>query len=189
MTTEPLNPNVGVAAYNRRYAENDWGILAAICHCIQAAGGQVRSYPANTAGIIRALQDLSTVVATIKGGSTIINFPMTLGEDVLFGDALYIAADGLAYRSRADGTRDQASVQGVACGPGLSGAQVNVALAGGLTGFGALTPGAEYFLSATTPGAITTTAPSGSGQYVVKVGEALSAATLMVRPKVVVELV
>lgn len=189
MTTEPLNPSVDVAAYRRRYAENEWGILAAICHCIETAGGQVRSYPANTAGIIRALQDLSTVIATVTGGSTIINYPMTLGENAAFGDALYIAPDGLAYKSRANGTRDQATIQGLASEAGLGGGQINVALAGGLVGFAALTPGAEYFLSATTPGAITTTAPSGSGQFVVKAGEALSATTLMVLPKVVVQLV
>jgi hypothetical protein len=189
VTSEPLNPNVDVAAYNRRFAENDWGILAAICHCIETAGGQVRSYPANTAGIIRALQDLATVIATVTGGSTIINFPMTLGENCAFGDALYIAPDGLAYRSFAGGSRDEATVQGLATEAGLSGAQINVALAGGLVGFTGLTPGAEYFLALTPEGAITNTAPSGAGDFVVKVGEALSTTTFMVRPKVVVELV
>ena len=38
---------------------------------------------------------------------------------------------------------------------------------------GGLTPGADYFLS-TTAGKLTTTPPSGSGQYVMKVGMAIS---------------
>lgn len=44
-----------------------------------------------------------------------------------------------------------------------------------------LTPGAIYYLSATTAGAITSTAPSTAGQYVVQVGMALSATTLDIR--------
>lgn len=44
-----------------------------------------------------------------------------------------------------------------------------------------LTPGATYYLSATTPGAITSTPPSTTGQYVVTVGIALSSTVLDIR--------
>ena len=45
-------------------------------------------------------------------------------------------------------------------------------------GSGGLTPGAKYYLSAETAGMLTDTAPTGSGQYVVKVGNALSTTEL-----------
>jgi hypothetical protein len=44
-----------------------------------------------------------------------------------------------------------------------------------------LTPNSIYYLSATTPGAITSTPPSTAGQYVVQVGIALSATALDIR--------
>lgn len=189
MTTEPLNPSVNLTAYNRRFAENEWGILAAICLCIEAAGGTVTSYPPNTAGIITALRDLANAILTIAGGASILNYAITLGEDVAFGEALYIAADGKAYKATASGSRDQATVQGLAVENGSSGDVIQLALAGGLIGYGGLTPGAEYFLSASTPGGITVTPPSGAGHYVTKAGEALSASVLMVKPGPAVELV
>lgn len=52
------------------------------------------------------------------------------------------------------------------------------AVTGGSTG---LTPGAIYYLSATTAGAITSSAPSTAGQYVVQVGIALSTTALDIR--------
>jgi hypothetical protein len=39
---------------------------------------------------------------------------------------------------------------------------------------GGLTPGADYFLDPSTPGRLTTTAPTTAGQFVVRVGHALS---------------
>jgi hypothetical protein len=42
-------------------------------------------------------------------------------------------------------------------------------------GSGGLTPGAIYYLSAATAGRLTSTAPTTVGQYVVRVGRALSA--------------
>ncbi len=46
---------------------------------------------------------------------------------------------------------------------------------------GGLTPGATYFLSAASAGAMTSTAPSASGQYVVPVGVAISPTALDIR--------
>ncbi len=40
---------------------------------------------------------------------------------------------------------------------------------------GGLTPGANYFLDPSTPGMLTTTAPTAVGEFVVRVGHALSA--------------
>lgn len=45
-------------------------------------------------------------------------------------------------------------------------------------GTGGLTPGAVYFLSASTAGRITTTAPTATGEYVARVGRAFSSTAL-----------
>lgn len=51
---------------------------------------------------------------------------------------------------------------------------------GNLGGFSGLTPGATYYLSATTPGAITSTPPNGAGEVFKKVGVASSATVLVI---------
>ena len=58
----------------------------------------------------------------------------------------------------------------------LTTAQWNT-ITGGSSG---LTAGANYFLSATTAGGLTTTPPSTVGQYVVRVGQALSTTTMAI---------
>lgn len=183
MPEEPLNPSVVVAGYTQRYAENDWGILAAINLCIQAAGGIVTSYPANTGGIIRALVDLSVAVGSISGGSTVLNFSMTASEALAKGDLVYINSSGQAAKAIASGTRDQATVIGMASATTAAGSLGNITLMGGQVGLTTLTPGALYYLSAVTAGAYTVTPPSGSGQYVTRIGEALSATTMMMGPE------
>lgn len=47
--------------------------------------------------------------------------------------------------------------------------------------FSGLTPSENYFLSETTPGAITTTAPAGSGQIVLHLGRAYTATQLVIQ--------
>ena len=100
MTTEPLNPSV-TPLRGGRFAENTSGIIAAIIACIEASGGAVSSYPSNTAGIIQALIDLKTAIASGGGGGggggahthadeTSISLSMTCGESVVKGDAVYI---------------------------------------------------------------------------------------------------
>lgn len=49
-----------------------------------------------------------------------------------------------------------------------------------VTGGPNLTTGAEYYLSASDPGQLTTVAPTTVGQYVVKVGRALSTTELLI---------
>jgi hypothetical protein len=54
---------------------------------------------------------------------------------------------------------------------------------GVVTGLSGLTPGAIYYLSAATAGAMTVTPPSTTGQYVVRLGTALSATEFMFSPE------
>jgi hypothetical protein len=55
-----------------------------------------------------------------------------------------------------------------------------------VTGFTGLTPGAAYYVDPTTAGAITATQPSTSGQTIYKVGQALTATTLLFCPRPII---
>jgi hypothetical protein len=93
------------------------------------------------------------------------------------GDAVYISAADTAKKAKADasGTKD---VFGVAIGT-ISGAAVgNYQTDGVLAGLSGLTAGAIYYLSAATAGLLTVTPPSSVGQYVVRVGIAISTTEL-----------
>lgn len=47
--------------------------------------------------------------------------------------------------------------------------------------FGGLTPSQNYFLSESSPGALTTTAPTGSGEIVIHIGRAYTASQLVIQ--------
>lgn len=66
----------------------------------------------------------------------------------------------------------------------LNAAAVNVYFGAGdiVPGLSGLTPGADYFLSGSTPGAITATPVTASGQILQKVGTAVSATELRFEP-------
>jgi hypothetical protein len=63
-----------------------------------------------------------------------------------------------------------------------SGATATVNFEGTIAGLSGLVPGDTYFLSATTPGAITNTPPSASGSIVQSVGVAISDTELSFEP-------
>lgn len=95
------------------------------------------------------------------------------------GDCVYIdAADGVK--------KAQANAVGTAQAFGFATAAINASAQGGyqssgiLAGMAALTAGSAYYLSAATAGLITVTAPSTVGQYVVKVGTAVSTTELKI---------
>jgi hypothetical protein len=102
-------------------------------------------------------------------------------ENVVQGQALYARlSDGKVGLAIANSTEDKATVVGFAQTSKLAGELVRVLIVGVL-GTAGLSPGQIYFLSATTPGDITTTSPSASGQYVTRVGEASSTAELIIQ--------
>lgn len=74
----------------------------------------------------------------------------------------------------------------------LAGANVaenaTVYFEGTITGLSGLTPGARYYLSDTTPGAVTDTAPSATGAVIQYIGRAISATELSFEPDDGVEL-
>ena len=93
------------------------------------------------------------------------------------GDVMYIFGADSLKKAKADAsaTADAfalATTVIAAAGTGF------VQLDGILSGLSGLTPGATYYLSATTAGSLTSTAPSAVGQTVVRIGKALSATEL-----------
>ena len=183
MATEPLNPSV-TPLFQPRYAENTSGIIAAITACIQAAGGQVTSYPANTAGIIQALIDLQNAISGGGSGAQSVAalVPAIAGEALAVGDAVYIqASDGRAYKAYNNNSREKANAIGLAkesvANPGD---QVTIVVRGPLAGLSGLSVGLDYFLD--NNGVISTTAPTGGGVYSVPIGQAISATQIDVQP-------
>lgn len=183
MTTEPLNPSV-TPLFQGRFAENTSGIIAAITTCIQAAGGSVTSYPANTAGIIQALIDLQLVISGGGSGSQSVAAlaPATAGEPLALGDVVYVkASDGRVYKALANNTREKANALGlVKSAAGSAGDAVTVVVRGPIADMSGLSAGADYYLN--NSGGITQTAPSGGQVYSVHIGQAISATQLDVQP-------
>ena len=116
---------------------------------------------------------------------------MSNGETsaIVVGTPVYVSAANTVKRAQANasGTADalglvkDASVAAAASGSVQTDGQITAtttqwdAVTGGT---GGLTAGSTYYLSATTVGQLTTTAPSNSGQFVLRIGKALST-TLM----------
>ena len=137
-------------------------------------------YAPNSEGLTEALIDLKSTMA----GQTVYSvagFQALAFENVNQGEALYArASDGQVGRAIANDTFDKANVVGFAQTTKLSGELVRVLIVGVAPNSG-LSPGAIYYLSAASAGAITATPPSTAGHFVTRVGEAASAAELIVQ--------
>lgn len=183
MTTEPLNPSV-TPLFQGRFAENTSGIIAAITTCIQAAGGVVKAYPSNTAGIIQALIDLQLAISGGGTGAQSIAtlLPSLAGEVFSAGDALYVkASDGKAYKASTLFSREQANILGVAKNGAASiDDPVTIVARGPFSDYTGLVPGSEYFLDV--DGGKTITPPGGGGLYSVFIGTAISSTTMDIHP-------
>ena len=162
-----------------QYTENTSGIIAAINVCIAAAGGTVTAYTHNTGGIIAALLDLKTAIG--EGGTAeIVETEIVAGEALTLGSAVYLHTDGKIYKASYSGTRAQATVLGLVKAGVAADETATLVIRGSCTGMSGLTIGTEYFVAAA--GAISSPAPSASGHYVTRVGQAQSATVLIVGP-------
>lgn len=93
---------------------------------------------------------------------------------VLDGTPCYLTTAGLAVAAQSD-SQPTADVVGLAKDGGLvSEGRINRPDWSGVAGSPVLTPGSRYFLSATTAGRITETAPTSEGHLVVPLGIAVS---------------
>ena len=112
-------------------------------------------YEPNYRGLVDAIIDVKDGFPVFS--PTRVGFDVTAFESVSDGDAVYMRSS--------DGQVGKASAAAASAGN-----DVKVLVAGMKTMSG-IDPGDLYFLSPTTAGAITTTAPTGSGQAVTRVGE------------------
>lgn len=99
-----------------------------------------------------------------------------------------VAARDVVYISSADNVSPAAASAiassyaiGFATSAALAAASVEVRSDGVLTGFTGLTSGARYYLSASTPGAVTATVPTGTGNTIVQVGYAKSTTAMTIQ--------
>lgn len=118
-------------------------------------------------------------------------FDGDLGGAVTIGNAVYVASDddfeaaraNAAATAKAAGLLVELSTTIPGTTVGAAGDRGTVCLLGPVfcKGWG-LTPGAIYYVSSATAGAITATAPTGAGTWTAVIGYALDADTLFVQP-------
>jgi hypothetical protein len=123
-------------------------------------------------GEIQQLQSGDTLNAQVAEIETLSLTNGDAGSHAL-GDIVYISAADTVKKAKADAgaTKDAFAVAMGAISNGASGSYQTSGVIAGLSG---LTAGAVYYLSAATSGAMTTTPPSSAGQYVVRLGIAIS---------------
>ena len=108
--------------------------------------------------------------------ATGIVFSFIAGTTLAIGDVVYMHTDGEVAKADADAVTSMPAI-GICVGAGTDGNAVDVLVQGIMhdtSAFDTFTVGADIFVS-TTAGAVTATAPSGSGDTVQKVGVALHA--------------
>lgn len=104
-------------------------------------------------------------------------------ENLAAGDFVNIWSDsGTAKVRKADASTAGKEANGFVLAAVTAGNNATVYFEGTNNQLSSLTPGLMYFLSATTPGTVTTTPPSGSGNIVQKVGRAISTTEINFEP-------
>lgn len=158
------------------YEPNIQGAIAALRDLMIANNVNLgrEPYAPNYRGLVDAVIDLKEGFPTFAPAQ--VTFGATAFEAVTEGDALYMrTSDGkVGKATAADGTSEAAFVVGLAGSDTVAGETVKVIVVG-LKTLSGLDAGDLYFLSASTAGAITLTAPSSAGQAVVRLGEAATA--------------
>ena len=136
-------------------------------------------YENNMRGLVDALIDFKEGFPTFAPLQ--VGFNATAFQDVTDGDALFMrTSDGqVGKASAADGTLENATVVGFANATVSANSTVKVIVTG-LKTLSSLNAGDLFFLSDSTAGAITTSAPSGAGKAVTRVGEASTTTDLAI---------
>ena len=154
------------------YEPNVEGAIAVLIDLMTANNFTMtrQPYEPNYRGLVDAIIDVKEGFPAFVPAS--VGFNVTAFESIADGDAVYMrSSDGqVGKASAADGSLENSHVVGFAHSAVSSGNEVKVLVVGMKT-MSSIDPGDLYFLSPTTAGAITTTAPTGSGQAVTRVGE------------------
>lgn len=133
--------------------------------------------------------DANKIVATGADGRLDESLmPVGIGADLAMlpasealagGDFVNIWNDGgVPSVRKADAATEGKEAVGFVLDSFASGATASVYFEGRNTSLVGLTPGSRYYLSATTPGAVTTTPPNSAGNVVQFLGQAFSATEL-----------
>lgn len=105
------------------------------------------------------------------------------GETLASGDLVNFYDDaGTRKIRKADATAQGKETDGFVNAGATAGQTAIAFFEGRITGLAALTIGARYYTSASTPGAVTATPPSGSGNVVQYIGRAVSATEIAFEP-------
>lgn len=163
------------------YDPNIVGAIEALVDLMSGNGfAMVREpYAPNYRGLVDAIIDLKEGFPVYVAPE--VGFKATAGTTISQGQAVYLDhTTGFAYPAIASSTEDVAHVAGFANETQTVGNQLTILVAGVL-GTSGLDVGDYYYLSASTPGAITNVPPSGAGKYVVSVGQAVTANKLSIQ--------
>ncbi len=120
---------------------------------------------------------------TLLPSSVFDSISLTSAEALTAGDYVYI--DGSGEVARASGASGGNAAVGYVKDSVTAATSVTVYFEGTNDALAGLTPGASYFLSDTTPGGITTSIPTDTGEIVQKIGLAINATSLTFEPDVV----
>jgi hypothetical protein len=132
------------------------------------SGLEYKVFVAGTGMVISHSPESITFTATGGGGGATIQIVATAGETLALGDAVYISTvDGKTYKAQAD-TANGSEVMGFCDKAAVLNDVIGINPIGPFTNpIWFLTAGTRYYLSPITAGAITSTAPSTPGQYIV----------------------
>lgn len=177
---------------------------------VQVAPSDSFSPSATSVILARAVEQTSgpsTVIVGVNSGQMMlrdterkrllgVGFASTLravaGDTMPANSAVYISKGGLGDLNRSPGAAYLLDVTGLASRAAFAGLTTSAVSAGDTVEIvttgklpyvaGGLSTGTLYYASPTAPGAITTSAPTSAGQYVVPVGTAISASSLLLAP-------
>lgn len=168
----------------KSYLQQNLGRLRQVAATVVSTG-------AANGGDIVALTDAGTLDQSLMPagiGPTTITLPAS--EAIGAGKLVNIyASGGVATARLADASVPGKGANGYAPAGVASGANVTIYTGGSNAQAAGLTAGGDVFLSASSPGGVTPTAPSGSGQVVQRVGTATSATAFSFTRGLEVELV
>lgn len=118
-------------------------------------------------------------ISVLPVGVGVATFVLPAFENLAAGDKVNIFSDsGTAKVRKASAASTPKEAHGFVLAAVTAGNNATVYTSDENTQLTGLTVGADYYLSATTAGGITSTAPSGSNQMVQYVGTAISATTI-----------
>lgn len=126
----------------------------------------------------RLSQNITTLVVDLGDLEERIIRTDDASAAVAAGEVVYVSGAGTVAPAQANADLTS-RVAGISLAAAALGAEVIYQSAGVVTGMSGLVANTFYYLSASTPGLLTSTAPSTAGQYVVLVGLALSTTELL----------